>query len=325
MALLRLTDAPSLAPRARVAFASWGVRGSIDGAEAAGFPEAWRTEAEPTREYTLEGKLRIAAQRGPYAWTVQPGDKPDKREGWTGMSGGAVCVVGTDILHILGVLQEVPGNFSGGQLSVARLSFAFADGFLWNRVRDALGHEPRLVPWNGDSPSAPMPFHSTIDSLRGRPFVGREDLLESVGAALGDPTRESIVVLKGPAGVGKSELAQEFARRNQAAYPGGTFLLDAGGPSLATGFARLGQIVPRLKPPDGLTIESQGEWVLHNLGPAPTLLIYDNAPFEAAIEVWLPRAGMACHVLVTTLLDRWDVGWQALDVAPLSPRRSRSR
>src|SRR5262249_54604016 len=43
---------------------------------------------------------------------------------------------------------------------------------------------------------------------------------------------------------------------------------------------------------------------------------------ETAIEAWLPRAGMACHVIITTLLDRWEVGWVALDVTPLSHQDS---
>jgi predicted kinase len=40
------------------------------------------------------------------------------------------------------------------------------------------------------------------------------------------------VVLHGQPGVGKSELAREFARRNSDAYPSGTFFIDAGGQAL---------------------------------------------------------------------------------------------
>ena len=31
---------------------------------------------------------------------------------------------------------------------------------------------------------------------------------------------------------------------------------------------------------------------------------------------------MACHVVITTLLDRWDAGWLAIEVKPLSFRES---
>jgi hypothetical protein len=178
LALLRLTDAPSLTPRQRVMFASWGVVGFIDVVEAVGFPQAWSTSAIPTRDYALSGRLRISTQRGPYAWTVAPGDRPDSRDGWKGMSGGTVGKIGPDGLHILGVLEAVPANFSSGQLSVARLSFAFADNLFWNELRASLGREPRLVPWNGESTSTQTRFYSTIPTLNNRPFVGREDLLE---------------------------------------------------------------------------------------------------------------------------------------------------
>ncbi len=323
LALLRLTDAPSLTPRQRVMFASWGVVGSIDVVEAVGFPEAWSTSAIPTRDYALSGRLRISTQRGPYAWTVAPGDRPDSRDGWKGMSGGTVCKIGPDGLHIFGVLEAVPANFSSGQLSVARLSFAFADILFWNELRTSLGREPRLVPWNGEFTSTQARFYSTIPTLNNRPFVGREDLLEGIGAALRDPSKEAVVVLRGPAGVGKSELAQEFARRNQQAYPGGTFYLDGGSPLLAMELAKLGQTALKLDFPEELKIDAQGEWTLQHLAAsAPTLLIYDNVQSETAIEAWLPRAGMACHVVITTLLDRWEVGWVAFDVTPLSRQDS---
>jgi hypothetical protein len=66
-------------------------------------------------------------------------------------------------------------------------------------------------------------FRSTIPELRNR-FIGREDdPLHEIGAALGDPSQRGVVVLRGQAGVGKSELAREFARQHLKEYPGGTF------------------------------------------------------------------------------------------------------
>ena len=164
-------------------------------------------------------------------------------------------------------------------------------------------------------------FRSTIPPSRNRSLVGREDLLTEIGVSLGDPSRDAVVVLRGPAGVGKSELAQEYARRHQDAYPGGTFFFDGGGPLLATGLAKLGQIA-FADFPAHLTLEDQGLWTLQALGAAPTLLIYDNVQSEAAVLPWLPPAGLPCHVVMTTLLDRWDASWSAIDVKPLSRQAS---
>ena len=95
LALLRLVGARPPAPTVRPVFASCGETGSIDKVDAAGFPQAWRTETDAIRDYTLGGKLRVASQHGPYAWTVSPADKPDSRDGWKGMSGGAVFTTPT--------------------------------------------------------------------------------------------------------------------------------------------------------------------------------------------------------------------------------------
>ncbi len=280
LALLRLVGAPAPAPTVRPIFASWGETGSMDKVEAAGFPQAWRTGADAIRDYKLAGQLRIASQHEPYAWTVSPGDKPDSRDGWKGMSGGAVCKVGPDDqLYVLGVLQSVPANFSGGLLNVARLSAAFVDERFRNELRVSLECEPQLVAWKTRyGLNAPAPAHrrfrSTIPALRNRPFVGRKDLLAEIGASLGDPSRDAVVVLRGSAGVGKSELAQEFARRYQHAYPGGTFFLDGNGQALVIGLARLGQLVFRDFPAE-LSLEDQGlrrHWLCWPRKPGAALL-----------------------------------------------------
>jgi len=70
-----------------------------------------------------------------------------------------------------------------------------------------------------------------------------------------------------------------------------------------------------------MTVEDQCLRTLAALAAAPTLLIYDNVRAKEDAIPWLPAAGIACHVLMTTMLDYWD-GWQALEVPPLSPEES---
>jgi hypothetical protein len=149
LALLRLTDAPMLTPAAHLVFASWDETGSIDKIDVAGFPQACRTEADGIQDHTLGGQLRVAAERGPYTWVVEPAYNPDSRDGWKGMSGGAVCKIGIhEELHLFGVLQSVPANFSRGMLTVARISSAFSDQTFCDQLRVSLGREPRIVPWS---------------------------------------------------------------------------------------------------------------------------------------------------------------------------------
>jgi len=165
-------------------------------------------------------------------------------------------------------------------------------------------------------------FRSNIPTRRNLPFVGRNDLLEEIRSDLGDLSQEAIVVLHGQPGVGKSELAREFARLNRDRYPGGTFFIEAGRRAVMVDLAWIGQTILGLEMPPSLSLEDQGLRTLLTLGAVPSLLIYDNVPAEDAIFPWLPPAGMPCHVLITTVLDRWDAGWRVFTVEPLSPKIS---
>ena len=166
-------------------------------------------------------------------------------------------------------------------------------------------------------PRSPGIALSTIPT-RSLPFVGRDKLLAEIETRLGDPATEAVVVLHGQAGVGKSELAREFARRRRAAYPGGTFVVEADGQALAVNLARLGQVVLGLSFPEGMRFDDQAIATMIALAAAPTLLIFDNVQSVKAIEPWLPRTGAPQHVLMTTTLDQWDAGWRALLVEPLA-------
>lgn len=147
LALLRVTDQKRLEPKLKPEFVSYARAGSIGQIDAAGFPQAWVHEAIAVRDYSVRGDLRIASQDGPYAWALQPSDRPDRPEGWRGMSGSAVCHLGSgDQLYLFGVVEEIPANFSG-LLAVARISYAFEDPDFRRYLKAALGDDPRLAPF----------------------------------------------------------------------------------------------------------------------------------------------------------------------------------
>src|SRR5271166_970291 len=129
-------------------------------------------------------------------------------------------------------------------------------------------------------------FKSTIPGLRNR-FIGREDLLREIDAGLGDPSQRGVVVLRGQAGVGKIELAREFARQRLQEYPGGTFFIIANDQNLLLELSRLGQR-EFVDFPETLSPEDRAIWTLQALGTTPTLLIYDNVTSEEFVQPWLP-------------------------------------
>jgi tetratricopeptide (TPR) repeat protein len=165
-------------------------------------------------------------------------------------------------------------------------------------------------------PPPALRFRTNIATRRNLPFVGRDDLLGEILDQLGDPSQDCQLVLHGEPGVGKSELAREFARRHKDRYPGGRFLLDARYP--AVDLAKMGAGILRLSFPSDLSIQEQGERTLFSLGDEPVLLIYDNVTSVEALLPWLPPAGTTCHVLITTFIGYWEPGWARLEVGRLS-------
>jgi tetratricopeptide (TPR) repeat protein/UDP-2,3-diacylglucosamine pyrophosphatase LpxH len=185
----------------------------------------------------------------------------------------------------------------------------------------AAGESPAPAPVEPAKPASLARFRSNIPSRRGLPIVGREKDLEDILKVLSKPEKESVLVLHGHSGTGKSELAREFARRTASRYPGGTFLLDATAGALDVDFARIGKTLLGLNFLPDLSLPEQGQQTFYSLGSVPTLLIYDNVGSVDGVNPWLPRAGMACHVLMTSTIDTWD-GWQSHEVKPLKHEES---
>ena len=170
-------------------------------------------------------------------------------------------------------------------------------------------------------PTTPARFQSNIPSRCNLPFVGRDELIDRMAAILGSPG-EAVVVLHGEPGVGKSELAREFARRQRDRYSGGTFSVDASTDAISIHFAGIAKTILGLDFPPDMSIDEQGQRCFFVLAAAPVLLIYDNVLSLERLESWLPRSGMPVHVVITTLLDLEAAAWHCLEVERFSHKQS---
>jgi len=161
-------------------------------------------------------------------------------------------------------------------------------------------------------PVTALPVGSVMPLAANRLFVGRQADLMALAQSLiagGTTAIGQIAAATGLGGIGKTQLATEFAHRYGGYFPGGVFWLsfaDAG--AIPGEVARCGGAAGLgLKDDfDILPLEQQLQMVgaaWH--GPLPRLLIFDNCEDESLLEAWRPKTG-GCRALVTSRRMDWS-------------------
>jgi hypothetical protein len=167
-------------------------------------------------------------------------------------------------------------------------------------------------PWRSPRPGAatasgpvPAPAPGRVFGgvpARNRGFIGRDELLARVRDALAGGGNAAAQALHGFGGVGKTQLATEYAHRFAAEYDV-VWWVSAEQPGLigeqfAALAAQLGCAAPGA-PVDlmwravSAALRARGSW----------LLVFDNAERPGDIAGWLPDSG---HVLITSRAAGWD-------------------
>ncbi len=155
-------------------------------------------------------------------------------------------------------------------------------------------------------------------------FVGREDDLAQIHALLSGRERRP-VGLCGLGGIGKTQLAVEYAYRHRDAYSDGIFWLTAADPwtwqaGLAEIATRLGLAVPH---PDSSDAQMRlaGELAAYLNGHPNALLIFDNVEEPADLNVSRVQgfvfAALSCRTLFTTRRRAADLPFAWLEVGGL--------
>ena len=133
-------------------------------------------------------------------------------------------------------------------------------------------------------------------------FTGRDGLLVALRQALVAGDRAAVQAVQGMGGVGKTQLAAEYAYRFAGAYDL-AWWIDSEQPALiGDQFAALGRELRCVEP--GAGIETVHSAVLGELRErGGWLLVFDNAQDPADITGWLPGGGG--HVLITSRERKW--------------------
>lgn len=171
---------------------------------------------------------------------------------------------------------------------------------------------------------APLPRGSRMPLSPNALFVGRDAQLRTLAAALQRGSSCVIAAATGLGGVGKSQLAAEFAHRYGQYFAGGVFWLSFADPAgVLTEVAASGTGLG-LPGWEALPLPAQAARVRELWhAPLPRLLVFDNCEDEALLDAWRPTSGGA-RVLITSRRPYWDptLGVQALPLDVLARPQS---
>ena len=157
----------------------------------------------------------------------------------------------------------------------------------------------------------PLPPGSVMSISPNPHFTGREEELRKLARLLDAEGRVAaigqVAAATGLGGIGKTQLAAEYAHRYGARYPGGVFWLNMEDPeAIAAQVAACGG-------PGGLNLSPfpdklpeqvacvRQEWQKR----LPRLLIFDNADTPQVVADWRPTTG-GCRVLITSRRQDWS-------------------
>jgi tetratricopeptide (TPR) repeat protein len=163
---------------------------------------------------------------------------------------------------------------------------------------------PRSVPQRPRFPGA-LPPTWNVPHLRNPNFTGRESLLAQLRTALtsGQPAALTQAI-SGLGGVGKTQLAVEYAYRHTAEYDAVWWVRAEEPATLAADYAGLARpldLSQKDEPDQHVVVEAVRRWLGHNGG---WLLVFDNARDPAEVRGYLPQAATG-HVLVTSRNPAW--------------------
>ena len=199
------------------------------------------------------------------------------------------------------ILKIFPQSHSGSGDNVA--GNRIVKNFYLNQLEK---YKPKDTPQN-------IPISNTIK------FVGRVETLHELHQKLTANTQLAITAVKGMGGIGKTELAIQYALVHLLvkSYQGGICWLNSREENIGLQIIRFAQTHLDLKLPEDWDLEDQVEFCWsrwHDKKEGNVLIVIDDVTNYSQVEPYLPPQPSPFKVLITTRLDLDELESLRLDI-----------
>jgi tetratricopeptide (TPR) repeat protein len=132
-------------------------------------------------------------------------------------------------------------------------------------------------------------------------FVGRDEELRKLHQSLQENHQVAIAAILGMGGLGKTELALQYAISQLQTYKGGICWLQPKSEDIGSQLLNFSRIYLDLNPPDDFNLPEQLQYCFRNWREGNVLLVVDNVTdYDKKIKPYLPPASSRFKVLMTT-------------------------
>jgi tetratricopeptide (TPR) repeat protein len=135
-------------------------------------------------------------------------------------------------------------------------------------------------------------------------FVGREAELQNLHSSLQASRQVAIVAVAGMGGVGKTELATQYAKQHLQNYQGGVCWLSAQGIDVGIQILRFFELKFNKIAPDDWELADRLRYCWQNWQQGEVLLVFDDVTdYKKQVQPYLPPESPRFKVLLTTRLE----------------------